>query len=195
MVPAAVRFLSMEPLLGSVGNIGLESVSWVIVGGESSPKARPMKPEWVRAIRELCARSGVPFFFKQWEARPRRPADANWTRCSIARCPHTCTKGTVISFRWHPEGPPLSIEPHSRARPDVLRSYLRAYFDRLNVSPLRDAFKLDLIHGFAGGGGVSDGTGKVQEIHPDTSRTQPSKPRRMVGRATGGARTMPPTVS
>ncbi len=64
--PAAVRFLSIEPLLGPVGNIDLDGISWVIVGGESGPQARPMQPEWVRDIRDLCARAGVPFFFKQW---------------------------------------------------------------------------------------------------------------------------------
>ncbi len=64
--PAAVRFLSIEPLLGPVGNIDLEGISWVIVGGESGPQARPMRSEWVRDIRDRCARARVPFFFKQW---------------------------------------------------------------------------------------------------------------------------------
>lgn len=64
--PAAVRFLSLEPLLGPVGNIDLEGISWVIVGGESGPQARPMRPEWVRDIRDRCACAQVPFFFKQW---------------------------------------------------------------------------------------------------------------------------------
>ena len=65
-VSAAMRFLSIEPLLGPIGNIALEGISWVIVGGESGPQARPMRPEWVRDIRDLCARADVPFFFKQW---------------------------------------------------------------------------------------------------------------------------------
>ena len=64
--PAAVRFLSIEPLLGPIGDIDLEGISWVIVGGESGPLARPMQPEWVRDIRDLCAQADVPFFFKQW---------------------------------------------------------------------------------------------------------------------------------
>ena len=66
MAPAAVRFLSIEPLLGPIGNIDLEGMSWVIVGGESGPQARFMRLEWVRDIRDLCAQAGVPFFFKQW---------------------------------------------------------------------------------------------------------------------------------
>ncbi len=67
--PAAVRFLSIEPLLGPVGEISLEGISWVIVGGESGPKARPMRPEWVRDIRDQCAKAAIPFFFKQWGGR------------------------------------------------------------------------------------------------------------------------------
>ena len=65
-VPAAVRFLSIEPLLGPLGEIDLEGISWVIVGGESGPNARPMKKRWVFDIRDLCERKGIPFFFKQW---------------------------------------------------------------------------------------------------------------------------------
>ena len=64
--PASVRFLSIEPLLGPIGNIDLDGISWVIVGGESGPQARPMKPAWVRDIRDRCASAQVPFFFKQW---------------------------------------------------------------------------------------------------------------------------------
>jgi protein gp37 len=65
-VPAAVRFLSVEPLLGPIPRLPLTSVDWVIVGGESGPGARPMQPAWVRQIRDRCVSRGVPFFFKQW---------------------------------------------------------------------------------------------------------------------------------
>ena len=58
----------------------------------------------------------------------------------------------MVDFKWHPDEPPPSIEEHSKAKLDVLRSYLRAYFDRLSINPSRDQFKLDLIDGFAGGG-------------------------------------------
>jgi protein gp37 len=64
--PAAVRFLSVEPLLEDLGTIDLTGISWVIVGGESGPGARPMCPEWVRSIRDQCLAADVPFFFKQW---------------------------------------------------------------------------------------------------------------------------------
>ncbi len=64
-VPASVRFLSVEPLLGPV-TLDLTGIDWVIVGGESGPRARAMRPEWVRTIRDVCIQEGVPFFFKQW---------------------------------------------------------------------------------------------------------------------------------
>jgi protein gp37 len=68
-VPAAVRFLSVEPLLGPIVNLPLEGIHWVIVGGESGPHHRLIKPEWVQEIRKQCVASGIPFFFKQWGGR------------------------------------------------------------------------------------------------------------------------------
>ncbi len=65
-VPASVRFLSIEPLLESLPDLNLIGIDWVIVGGESGPGARPVKPEWVLAIRDECVESSIPFFFKQW---------------------------------------------------------------------------------------------------------------------------------
>ena len=64
--PISTRFLSIEPLLGPIGDINLKGIAWVIVGGESGPKARPMKSEWVIDVRDRCEREGIPFFFKQW---------------------------------------------------------------------------------------------------------------------------------
>jgi protein gp37 len=63
---AAIRFLSIEPLLEDVGTLDLTDIHWVIVGGESGPKARPMKEEWVESIRKQCETFSVAFFFKQW---------------------------------------------------------------------------------------------------------------------------------
>jgi len=65
-VPAAVRFLSCEPLIGPLENLCLEGIQWVIVGGESGPNARPMNPSWVDSIYNQCRAADVPFFFKQW---------------------------------------------------------------------------------------------------------------------------------
>jgi len=63
---AGVRFLSLEPLIGPIGKIDLDGIHWVIVGGESGPRARPMEPEWACEIRDQCKVANVPFFFKQW---------------------------------------------------------------------------------------------------------------------------------
>lgn len=68
-VPAAVRFLSCEPLLGPLPGLDLDGIGWVIAGGESGPGHRPLDAEWVREIRDACAEAGVPFFFKQWGGR------------------------------------------------------------------------------------------------------------------------------
>ena len=63
---AKVKFLSFEPLIGPIEQLDLTNISWVIVGGESGPGARPMKEEWVITIRDECKQAKVPFFFKQW---------------------------------------------------------------------------------------------------------------------------------
>jgi len=63
---ARTKFLSLEPLLGPLPHLSLEGIDWVITGGESGPGARPMEADWVRAIRDNCTASEVPFFFKQW---------------------------------------------------------------------------------------------------------------------------------
>ena len=67
-VDAAVRFLSVEPLLEDVGELELRGIHWVIVGGESGHGARPMQPQWAESVRRQCAEAGVAFFFKQWGA-------------------------------------------------------------------------------------------------------------------------------
>ena len=63
---AKTKFLSLEPLIGSLGRLNLKKMDWVIVGGESGPGARPLKKEWVTDIRDQCLKKDVPFFFKQW---------------------------------------------------------------------------------------------------------------------------------
>ncbi len=68
-VPAGVRFLSCEPLLGPLDGLDLTGIAWVIAGGESGPEHRPVDPAWVTGIRDRCAAEQVPFFFKQWGGR------------------------------------------------------------------------------------------------------------------------------
>jgi protein gp37 len=77
--PSAIRWLSLEPLLSPLPSLDLTGIDWVVVGGESGPRARPMHPDWVRDLRDRCVTAGVPFFFKQWgewipyEADPQPP--------------------------------------------------------------------------------------------------------------------------
>jgi protein gp37 len=66
VVPAVVRYLSVEPLIEDLGTIDLSGIDLVILGGESGPEARPLHPDWVRSVRDQCLAAGVPFFFKQW---------------------------------------------------------------------------------------------------------------------------------
>ena len=65
-VPAAVRFISAEPLLGRLEGLDLTDIDWLIAGGESGRRARPVDPEWIRDLRDRCRDEGVAFFFKQW---------------------------------------------------------------------------------------------------------------------------------
>jgi protein gp37 len=90
-MPAAVRFLSVEPLLEDLGELNLAGINWVIVGGESGPGARPMDPAWVRNIRDQCASAGVPFFFKQWGGVHKRETGRR------------LDGRTHSAFPWHPK--------------------------------------------------------------------------------------------
>lgn len=87
--PAAVRFLSIEPLLGDLGDIDLYDIDWAIVGGESGVGARPMERSWVLRLRDQCAEQSVPFFFKQWGGVRKKNA------------------GRVLDGRTHDDMPPL----------------------------------------------------------------------------------------
>ncbi len=71
---AVTKFLSLEPLLGPLPNLNLSNIDWVIVGGESGFKARPMKKEWVKEIKHQCEKQNVPFFFKQWGGKNKKAA-------------------------------------------------------------------------------------------------------------------------
>ena len=96
---AAVKFLSLEPLLGPLDGLKLEGIDWVIVGGESGPGAREIKNEWVTSIRDQCFDAGIPFFFKQWGKRKFNPDVDDVT---IARDhPHHAKGGCQIEGRIH----------------------------------------------------------------------------------------------
>jgi protein gp37 len=89
-IHAAVKFLSLEPLLGPIPSLDLRDIQWVVVGGESGPGARPMKPEWVTEIRDRCVKANVPFFFKQWGGVNKKKAGRllegrTWDDMPVAR--------------------------------------------------------------------------------------------------------------
>ncbi len=88
-VPAAIRFVSVEPLLGPIDKLPLKGIHWVIAGGESGPRAREMKPEWARSIRDQCVDAGVPFFFKQWGGVQRKLAGRRLDRREWNEMPAT----------------------------------------------------------------------------------------------------------
>jgi len=92
---AKVKFLSLEPLLGPVTNLDLTGIDWVIVGGESGHRARPMSPEWVIAIRDQCLEEGVPFFFKQWGGRSKKKAGRTLDGRTWDQMP--CSQGVSIT--------------------------------------------------------------------------------------------------
>jgi protein gp37 len=97
-VRSAVRFLSIEPLLEDVGELNLDGIHWVIVGGESGPRARPMDKKWVVSIRRQCREQKVPFFFKQWGG--------------VQKSKH----GRLLDGRTYDELPPIAtVAPPPRA--------------------------------------------------------------------------------
>ena len=89
--PAAVRFISAEPLLGPLANIDLAGIGWVIAGGESGINARTMHPDWVRQLRGICDDTDTPFFFKQWGGRTAKQNGATLDGATHTAMPHTTT--------------------------------------------------------------------------------------------------------
>lgn len=110
-IPAKVRFLSVEPLLEDLGTIDLRDIDWVIVGGESGARPRPMKPEWVRSIRDQCEQAGVPFFFKQWGGTQKKKA------------------GRVLDGRTYDEFPTMTVStmPNRITRKEILTQFATRY--------------------------------------------------------------------
>jgi protein gp37 len=88
--PAAVRFISFEPLIGSVAEADMRNIDWAIVGGESGPRARVMPAEWVAEIKELCRDYGVAFFFKQWGGRNKKAAGRTFRGRTYDEMPTGC---------------------------------------------------------------------------------------------------------
>lgn len=88
-IPAAVRFISAEPLLGPLAGLNLEGMDWLIAGGESGPNHRPVDPDWVRGLQEACREAEVAFFFKQWGGRTPKSRGRQLDGRTYEEMPHT----------------------------------------------------------------------------------------------------------
>jgi protein gp37 len=145
--PAAVKFLSLEPLLGPLPDLDLSAIDWVIVGGESGPRARPMDPAWALDIRDQCREAGVPFFFKQWggrnmKAAGRKLAGRTWDELP-ARVEGVRTsrrRGSATRSGGRARGWPLLLPalppPHELSVPaQVFESY---HADHISLTELSD---------------------------------------------------------
>jgi protein gp37 len=86
-VPAAVRFISAEPLIAPLGRLNLEGIDWLIAGGESGPGARPVESDWVRQLRDQCHMAGTAFFFKQWGGRTPKAGGRSLDGCTWDEMP------------------------------------------------------------------------------------------------------------
>lgn len=95
-VPSALRFLSIEPLLGPLPDLNLQGVDWVIVGGESGPGARPMQKDWALNIRDSCLKQEVPFFFKQWGGTRKKKAGRELDGRTWSQMPHAKVKAYAM---------------------------------------------------------------------------------------------------
>lgn len=93
---AAVRFLSCEPLLGSLAGLELDRIGWVIAGGESGPGFRPPSPLWIRELRDLCQQNEVPFFFKQWGGRTPKAGGRLLDGRTWDQMPESVVAATVV---------------------------------------------------------------------------------------------------
>jgi len=94
---AAIKFLSIEPLLGPLGELNLDGIDWVIVGGESGPHSRPMQEEWVEAIKGQCLEKAVPFFFKQWGGVNKKKAGRTLKGKIWAQMPNISTQKQLFA--------------------------------------------------------------------------------------------------
>lgn len=100
-IPAAIRFLSIEPLIGPVGELNLTGIHWVITGGESGPGARPCDPAWVREVRDQCVAARVPLFHKQWGKYGNHPQvwEGGQPEAKVAAADHHGKGGAMLDGR------------------------------------------------------------------------------------------------
>ncbi len=152
---ASVRFVSFEPLLGSIGAVDLADIHWVIAGGESGPGARPVQAEWVRALRDQCQAQHVAFFFKQWGGRtPKAGGNAldgrQWLEYPEVEMGQKV--GEPLQVAGAPAddvSEPQDVGPWAQEKLECLRKYLHAYTTILSKQQFKGYFYIDA---FAGSG-------------------------------------------
>ncbi len=164
-VAAAVRFISAEPLLGPLTGLDLTDIHWLIAGGESGPGHRPVRAEWIRELREQCRQDGVAFFFKQWggmraKSGGRLLDGREWNEMpnvTYSANGHHRNGKKMPRSRDLPDSHPDKwvYTAHTRAKHEILRRYLGAWFSILGQSPGID--RLVIMDGFAGKGQYKGG--------------------------------------
>ena len=165
---ASVRFVSFEPLLGPIGAVDLEDVHWVIAGGESGPGARPVRAEWVRALRDQCQAQRVAFFFKQWGGRTPKAGGNTLDGRQWLEYPEVEIGQQVRGLLEAVGAPaddanePMVVGPWVQEKLEYLRKYLHAYTTILSKQQwLKGYFYIDA---FAG-----PGTLKIRQQQTDDS--------------------------
>ena len=158
-VPASIRFLSVEPLLGPIAELPVERIDWVIVGGESGPGARAMSEDWVRQIHDQCVAHNVPFFFKQWGGINKKQAGRLFDNRTWDEMPRLLTLGKVVHMK-DSLGTVWPIEPHTQAKHAILGYYLNAWMPILSHqarTAKSGTSEILFIDGFAGPGEYQGG--------------------------------------
>ena len=150
---ASVRFVSFEPLIGALGTVNLTDIHWVIAGGESGPRARPVKTEWLRELRDQCKNQHVAFFFKQWGGRTPK-AGGNmldgqiWQEYPVVE--NYKVQGATLQAAGAPKHnsrEPMEVGPWAKEKLDCLSKYLNAYTTILRKQNFKGYFYIDAFAG------------------------------------------------
>ena len=150
---ASVRFVSFEPLLGPFDAVDLESIHWVIVGGESGPGARPVQAEWIRTLRDQCQTQNVAFFFKQWGGRTPKAGGnlldgRQWLEYpELGLDPAPSVPLQAVGVPTNDANGPLDVGPWAREKLECLRKYLHAYTTILSKQRFKGYFYIDAFAG------------------------------------------------
>jgi three-Cys-motif partner protein len=149
---AAVRFVSCEPLLESLGPLDLSGIHWVIAGGESGPGARPVEASWVREIRDACVDQNAAFFFKQWGGRTPKARGSELDGRAWQQYPVSVRGERAFEARTVAGAPPesegdMDVGPWAREKLDCLRKYLHAYTTIMRKQRFRGYFYIDAFAG------------------------------------------------